>query len=198
VEIGMIVFGLTGGVGMGKSAAAQFLCERGAQIVDTDEVARRLVQPGQPALAEIQNIFGDSIVASNGVLCRDKLADIVFSDSIARGKLEAILHPRIREHWHAQLENWRNGNQSLAVVVIPLLFETRSESLFDKIICVACLPTTQFKRLSERGWSPTNVQRRIAAQWSVQEKMNRSNFVVWTEGELEAHADQVARILTSL
>ena len=97
----MKVFGLTGGIGMGKSVAAQFLRERGARVVDTDEFARQLVEPGQPALAEIQTVFGNNVVAPNGELRRDQLARIVFADAAARKKLEAILHPRIRERWLA-------------------------------------------------------------------------------------------------
>jgi len=90
----MKVCGLTGGVGMGKSTAAQFLRERGARVVDADELAYQLVQPGQPALAEIRKAFGRDIVAPDGRLRRDELAQIVFTDPAARKKLEAILHPR--------------------------------------------------------------------------------------------------------
>ena len=194
----MKVCGLTGGLGMGKSAAAQFLRERGAQIVDTDELARQLVQPGQPALAEIQTVFGKKIVAPNGELRRDELARIVFADAAARKKLEAILHPRIQERWSAQVETWRNENRALAVVVIPLLFETRAESCFDKIICVACSTVTQRGRLLERGWTPEQIAQRIAAQWPVEQKIARADFVVWTEGALDAHARQIDRILSAL
>src|ERR1039457_9471 len=104
----MKVCGLTGGVGMGKSTAAGFLREHGAQIVDTDELARQLVQPGQPALADIQTAFGKKVIGSTGELKRGELAQIVFADANARKKLEAILHPRIREKWLAQLEAWRD------------------------------------------------------------------------------------------
>src|ERR1700688_405258 len=102
----MKVFGLTGGVGMGKSTAAQFLHERGAKVVDTDKLARQLVEPGWPALAEIQKMFGRNVVAPDGQLRRDVLAQIVFTDPAARQKLETILHPRIRECWLAEVETW--------------------------------------------------------------------------------------------
>src|ERR1700722_14102542 len=100
----MKLCGLTGGVRMGKSTAAAFLQARGASMVDTDHLARELVQPGQPALAEIQNAFGREIVSPDGQLRRDELANIVFTDATARQRLEAILHPRIRERWLAQIE----------------------------------------------------------------------------------------------
>jgi dephospho-CoA kinase len=194
----MKICGLTGGLGMGKTTAARFLRERGAQVVDTDELARQLVQPGQPALAEIQAEFGKCILTPDGQLRRDELAQIVFTDAAARKKLEAILHPRIRERWLAQVETWRGENRALAVVVIPLLFETRAESHFDKIICVACSPENQRQRLLARGWTPEQIEQRIAAQWPVEQKIARSDFVIWTDGALDNHAKQLERILTAL
>ena len=191
----MKLLGLTGGVGMGKSTVAQFLRERGAQVVDADELARQLTEPGQPAVNEIRAVFGKDIVTSDGRLRREELARVVFSDAAARQKLEAILHPPIREHWLAQIDAWRGENRPLAVVVIPLLFETRAESAFDKIICAACSPPTQRQRLSDRGWSPEQIQQRLAAQWSIEKKIARSDFVVWTEGLPDVSAQQVERIL---
>jgi dephospho-CoA kinase len=194
----MKVIGLTGGVGMGKSTAAQFLRARGAQVVDTDEIARQLVEPGRPALAEIKKQFGDEIISSGGKLKRAELAKIIFADNAARKKLEEILHPRIREHWLAQVETWRKEDCKLAVVVIPLLFETQAESQFDKIICVACSAANRQKRLSERGWTPGQIEQRIAAQMSVDQKIARADFIVWTDGDLESHEQQLDRILSAL
>ena len=193
----MKILGLTGGVGMGKSAAAKILCAAGAQVVDTDDLARQLVGPGQPALAEIKKEFGPGIISSAGALERRELARIIFADAGARKKIEAILHPRIRERWLAQIERWRRENCKLAVVVIPLLFETRAESEFDKIICVACSAANQQKRLSERGWTATQIRQRIAAQMPVDQKIARADFVVWTDGDMAAHAWQIERILST-
>jgi dephospho-CoA kinase len=204
----MKVCGLTGGVGMGKSTAARFLRERGATIVDTDELARQLVQPGLPALAEIQKVFGQAVISSAGELRRDELAKIVFADPTARKQLEAILHPRIREQWLFQIEAWRAApkrsdggrgeDRRLAVVVIPLLFETRAESHFDKIICVACSAPAQRERLLARGWTPEQIRQRNAAQMPVEQKIARADFVVWTEGTLAVHSRQVDDILVRL
>jgi dephospho-CoA kinase len=192
----MKVCGLTGGVGMGKSTSAGFLRAHGAQIVDTDELARQLVRPGETALADIQNQFGKNLVAADGQLRRDELARIVFADAVARKKLEAILHPKIRERWLAQIETWRRENLKLAAVVIPLLFETRAESQFDKIICVACSAVNQQKRLLERGWTSEQINQRIAAQMPIDQKIARADFVVWTEGDLDSHALQIERMLS--
>jgi dephospho-CoA kinase len=191
----MKLCGLTGGVGMGKSTAAAFLQEHDARVVDTDQLARELVQPGQPALAEIQNVFGRNIVASDGHLRRDELANIVFADAAARQKLEAILHPRIRERWLAQIEEWRKENCPLGVVVIPLLYETHAESHFDRIICVACTESARHDRLIKRGWTPKQIHQRITSQMPVTEKIAKAHFVIWSEGELANHARQVEYVL---
>lgn len=194
----MKLCGLTGGVGMGKSTAAGFLSELGARVVDTDELAHELVQPGQPALAEIQREFGNQSVAADGSLNRGELAKRVFADAAARKKLEAILHPRIRERWQARVDFLRKENCPLALVVIPLLFETAAESAFDKIICIACSPASQRERLLARGWSAKQIQGRIAAQLPVGQKMARAHFVIWTEGALEVHRQQIERIRAKL
>jgi dephospho-CoA kinase len=194
----MKVLGLTGGVGMGKSTAAGFFLQRGVRVVDTDELARRLVQPGKPALAEIQIEFGADIIAANGELKRAELARLVFADPVARKKLEAILHPRIREHWLAQIETWRKEDCAFALVVIPLLFETGAGSHFDKIICVACSPAAQRERLAARGWDAEQIRQRITAQQPVEQKIARAHFVIWTEGSLDVHREQVSKILQKL
>jgi len=194
----MKVCGLTGGAGMGKSTAAQLLRQRGVPVVDTDELARQLVEPGQPALTEIQALFGKRVIAPDGRLRRDELAQIVFNDPAARKKLEAILHPRIRERWLAQVETWRGENCPLAVVVIPLLFETAAESQFDKIICVACSAAAQRERLLARGWTPEQIRQRLAAQWPVEQKIARADFVIWTEGAPDTCALQIDRFVAKL
>ena len=191
----MKLFGLTGGVGMGKSTAAGFLLQAGARMADTDEIARALVQPGQAALGEIKNEFGEKILAADGSLNRAALAEKVFTNEAARKKLEAILHPRIREGWRAQVESWRKENCAVAVVVIPLLYETQAEIYFDKIICVACSPSSQIERLKARAWTPEQIQQRIAAQLPVEQKIAHSHYVVWTEGLLENSRRQLAKIL---
>ncbi len=191
----MKVFGLTGGIGMGKSTAAQLLRARGVSVVDTDDLARELVLPGQPALEEVRATFGDQMVGPDGQLLREELARLVFADANARRRLEAILHPRIRERWRAQVEFWREEGRSVAVVVIPLLFETGAETELDAVICVACTPGTQAERLRARGWTEEEIKQRLAAQMSTDEKLARATYAIWTEGSLEVHAQQLERIL---
>jgi dephospho-CoA kinase len=193
----MKLLGLTGGVGMGKSTTAQFLVKRGVSVVDTEILARQVVEPGQPALEEIQRTFGDEVIASDGRLRREILARIVFSDPVARQKLEGFMHPRIRELWEKQVAQWRAAQTPVACVVIPLLFETGAERVFDATICVACSFATQQKRLQERKWAPEQISQRIAAQFPVEKKISGANFVVWSEGGLDILAAQLDRILAS-
>jgi dephospho-CoA kinase len=192
------LLGLTGGVGMGKSACADLLQQRGVPVIDTDNLARALVEPGQPALAEVQRVFGPDIVDSKGSLRRDVLARHVFGDSAARKQLEAILHPRIRQLWRAQAQTWRAAKHPVGVVAIPLLFETKAEAELDAVICVACSNGTQAARLCARSWPAEQIEQRILAQAPVEEKIARSNYVIWTEGPMAIHAAQLERILSKV
>jgi dephospho-CoA kinase len=191
----MKVLGLTGGVGMGKSACVELLRARGIPVIDTDDLAREVVRPGEPALGEVRSVFGPDVFDSNGQLRRPELARRVFNDPAARRQLEAILHPRIRQRWRAQVETWRAEGRRVAVVVIPLLFETQAEQELDETICVACTAATQRERLSARGWTPQEIDQRIQAQLPAEVKMARADYVVWTEGEIRVAADQFDRIL---
>src|SRR5688572_5453427 len=107
----MTVIGLTGGVGMGKSTSAEFFAQRGMAVIDTDALARQIVEPGQPALEEIRQQFGPEAINSAGRLRRDEMAKRVFADDTQRKKLEAILHPRIRERWLQQVELWKTESR---------------------------------------------------------------------------------------
>ena len=194
----MKVLGLTGGVGMGKSACTDLLRARQIALVDTDELARQVVEPGQPALAEVGRRFGSEVLSPDGRLNRDELGRRVFADPTARKQLEQILHPRIRDLWHKQVETWRGEGRSLGVVVIPLLFETQAENEFDATLCVASSAATQRQRLLDRGWSAEQIQQRLAAQWPVETKIAQATYVIWSEGSLAVHAEQLDRILPSV
>ncbi len=191
----MIRIGLTGGIGMGKSTAASLLAENGIPVVDTDVLAREVVAPGQSALSEIRNAFGADVLSSDGTLRREALAAIVFSNDAKRRELEAILHPRIRERWLDFLKRRKTEGRAAAVVVIPLLFETGAENEFDRVICMACAPATQMKRLSARGWTEEQSRQRLASQWPTQKKIDHSHSMIWTEVSREVHGEQWERVL---
>ena len=188
------VIGITGGVGMGKSTAAKLLREQGVPVVDSDDLARDVVAVGEPALAEVSKIFGAEFLDAQGQLDRGKLAAHIFGNDAERKKLEAIIHPRVRECWLLQMESWRAENVPLGVVVIPLLFEVGAEGEFDSVICVACTGNTQRERLRARGWDDVQITARIAAQMDVTEKIKRANQVVWTEGDVNLLREQLQSI----
>ncbi len=190
----MKLYGLTGGIGAGKSAAAEILRSRGVMVTDTDQLARQLVEPGQPALVEIVARFGNGVLQGDH-LDRRAMARLAFTDEAARKDLEAILHPRIREAWQAETQHWREQGCPVGVVVIPLLFETSAEGTFDAIICLACSVETQKQRLYQRGWSDVDIAQRLASQWPLEKKMNKADFVVWNDGDLAALAEQLDRVI---
>jgi dephospho-CoA kinase len=190
----MKLFGLTGGIGMGKSTSAAILARRGIPVIDTDVIAHEIVEPGRPALSEIATVFGREIIDAQGKLRRSALAEIVFSSAEKLKQLEAILHPRVRERWLAETAAWRREGKVAGAVVIPLLFETNAQSHFDAIICTACSTETQHHRLRERGWTEGQIEQRVAAQWPVEKKIAASNYVVWTEGEVTLHERQLEQV----
>lgn len=191
----MKLFGLTGGIGMGKSTSASLLSLGGLPVIDTDTLAREVVEPGQPALTEIAATFGRELIDEQGHLRRAALAEVVFPSPEKLRQLEAILHPIILHRWLGQVMVWRREERAAGAVVIPLLFETNAQSHFDAIICTACSPATQRERLTARGWPENQIQQRLAAQWPAEKKIAAANFVVWTEGAMEMHRKQLARIL---
>src|SRR5262245_46377971 len=132
---------------MGKSATGEILRRRSVPVVDTDVLAREVVERGQPALDQIISVFGSDILDGEGRLNRGEVARRVFGNPPLREKLEATLHPPIRERWRTQMDSWRGQGHPVAAVIIPLLFEIRAEKECDFTVCVACLPQTQQKRL---------------------------------------------------
>ena len=180
---------------MGKSTAAEILLQRRVPVVDTDVIAREVVEPGQPALAEVVQAFGAEVIGPDGRLRRDELARVVFGDTAARRTLEGILHPRIRATWQTQLTDWREQGQAAGVVIIPLLYETNVAPHFDKVICLACSDDTQQQRLLKRGWTLKQIEQRIQAQLPIEKKIALADYVVWTDGSLAVHAAQLARII---
>ncbi len=180
---------------MGKSTAGQLLAQLGLAVVDTDLIARQLTEPGQPALEEIAHRFGPQVLSKDGQLNRAELARVVFSDDGARADLENILHPPIRATWEAEAESWREAGRDCGAILIPLLFETGAAPRFDAVICIACTEATQAQRLRARGWTDDQIRQRAAAQWPLEKKIALSDFVVWTDTTLEAHAAQLERVI---
>lgn len=180
---------------MGKTTVAGVFARLGVAVVDTDEIARELTAPGQSCLAAIVEAFGTGILRSSGDLDRGQLAELVFGSSDARKQLEAIMHPPIRKAWESRVAGWEREGRAAGMVVIPLLHETGVAERFCKVICVACGFRSQRERLRAKGWSEEQGERRRKAQWPIEEKTKKSDFVVWSEGSLSLLERQVEMIM---
>ncbi len=139
--------GLTGGIASGKTTVAAMLAELGAGVVDTDDVAREVVEPGEAGLESIEREFGTDVLLETGELDRAAMRKLVFQDADARSRLEAILHPLIRERTLAKVEGL---DSAYAVIVVPLLVETDFDKIVDRVIVVDCPRETQLERLMQR------------------------------------------------
>lgn len=193
----MEVIGLTGGIGTGKSTVAAILKDLGAAIVDADEAARAVVEPGTPGLAEIVEEFGAEI-APEGRLDRRRLAAIVFNHPAALARLNAITHPRVRE-WMAErsLIAFEEGAE-VVIQDVPLLFENGLEALFRGVILVYAPVQEQVSRLLARGMREDDARARIAAQMPIEEKRRRATWVIDNSGPLERTRPQVERLWTEI
>jgi dephospho-CoA kinase len=190
----MVTVGLTGGIGSGKSTVAGMLRRLGAPVVDSDELAREVVAPGEPALAEIRAAFGPGVLRADGSLDRSALGRVVFSDPEARRRLEAITHPRVRALAEARVAELRRAGEPACVLDVPLLFETGQHAggRFDEIWVVAASPETQVRRAVARGGlDEGEVRRRMAAQWPLDAKARLADRVIDNEGSLAQTEAQV-------
>lgn len=185
---------LTGGIGSGKSTVARLLEAKGAVVVDADAIAREIVEPGQPALAEIREAFGPEIIDADGRLDRARLAEIVFADADALGLLNGITHPRIAERSAELLA--RAPADAVVVYDMPLLVEQGPAALagWDRIVVVDCPDDLRLQRLVERGLDIDDAGRRIAAQATREERLAVADVVIDNTGDLPTLEIQVDRL----
>ena len=190
----MRVLGLTGGIGSGKSLVASMFAALGAEVIDADQLAREVVEPGQPALAEIVEAFGSEMLQPDGRLDRARLAGVVFADPAARKKLDAITHPRIRQRMRQEVEA-RAQQPGLLILDIPLLYESGREKTVEKVIVVWVDRPTQLQRLMGRdGLSHEQATQRLAAQLPLDEKRSRADEVIDNSGTPEQTRQQVEAV----
>lgn len=190
----MKIAGLTGGIGSGKSTVARLFGEFGAHWVDADDVAREVVEPGTPALAEIAQHFGEEILTAEGALDRAQLRAIVFQETEERAWLEALLHPIIREELIRQL-NPENYQLPYVLLVSPLLLETDQHELVDRIIVIDVPRDVQLERTMARDTnSREQVERIIAAQMSREDRLARADEVIDNDRPLDDVTRQVREL----
>lgn len=191
--------GLTGGIAAGKSTVAARWRQGDTTLIETDELAHRTLARGTATHDEIVKAFGRGILNADESINRAMLGELVFADEQKRLMLNEIIHPVVRRMWTgalAQLE--QDGQATVAVVAIPLLYEVGAEKEFDCVVAVACSEQTQVARLAAKGLAETQAHARIAAQWPMQKKMDKADFVIWNDGSLRVLAEQADRIWANL
>ena len=182
----MYLIGLTGGIASGKSTVARRLVEHGAVHIDADQLARRVVEPGKPALAAIVEEFGPGVLRADGSLDRGKLGELVFADEAARAKLNAIVHPAVRALSAKLIERAAHEDPDAVVVYdVPLLVEAAVDHPFDLIVVTSAPRKTQVERLVEqRGFDPLQAQARVDAQVDNTSRLAIADVVIDTDGSL--------------
>lgn len=189
--------GLTGGIGSGKSTVAALLADRGAVVIDADAIAREIVEPGRPALDMLAREFGEGILRPDGTLDRGALAAAAFHDERGTERLNAIMHPLIREESRRRLEEATEA--ALVVYDMPLLFETGQQDLVDTVVVVDVPEETQVERaVGQRGLEEGDVRRRMQAQVSRAERLAGADHVIDNSGGLESTRQQVQELWGAL
>ena len=190
---------LTGGIATGKSYCLQHFASLHVPVIDADALAREAVAPGSPGLHAVAARFGPALIV-DGALDREALARVVFADAMARADLEAIVHPLVYRAiavWFDDLA--RAGSAPLAIADIPLLYETRHEGDFDRVVVAACQAPCQLARLMARdGLSESDARRRIASQLPIEQKRERADYVIDTDGGTAETSAAVERVLERL
>jgi dephospho-CoA kinase len=193
--------GLTGGIGSGKSEVAKRLAAHGAVIVDADVAAREVVAPGTPGLAQVAEAFGPGVLQPDGALDRERLGAIVFADPAARQKLNAIVHPLIRDWMQAAERSALDQARGEAIIVhdVPLLAEGRGPSGFDLVVVVDVPTELQVERLvAQRGMAEDQARARMAAQATREQRLAVADLVIDNSGSLEDLDRRVAEVWADL
>jgi len=194
----MVRAALTGGIATGKSYCLGRFAALGAATIDADQLARQAVEPGTPGLQRVVERFGAGILREDGTLDRPALGRIVFADRTARADLEAIIHPEVYRRigeWFADLP----AGTRVAIADIPLLFETGQEHDFDRVIVAACAPAEQLRRLMARDALDEPAARaRLDAQWPIDAKVARADYVIRTDGSFSETDLAVRRVFDRL
>ena len=194
----MLLVGLTGGIGSGKTTVAELLRDRGAVTLDADEFARQALAPGSLGLAQVVDRFGSRVLAPDGSLDRDRLAGIVFADPAARRDLEAVVHPEVARRFAEAAELYRPTERTV-VYVVPLLVERDLASAFDVVVVVSAPEDVRVARLAlGRGMAEEDARARIRAQLPEEDRVAAADLVIDNGGSPEALAAEVDRLWQDL
>lgn len=192
-----LVIGLTGGIASGKSTVANMLIDKGITVIDADIIAKQAVEKGMPAYRQIIDEFGEDILLENGDIDRRKLGAMVFTNEQKRLTLNSIVHPAVREEMLKRRDESIANQETFVVLDIPLLFESKLESLVDKIIVVSVTKELQLERLIKRNQlTEEEALSRIRSQMPLEEKVSRADNVIDNSGTLEETKQQLEEILS--
>lgn len=192
-----LVIGLTGGIASGKSTVANMLIDKGITVIDADIIAKQAVEKGMLAYRQIIDEFGEDILLENGDIDRRKLGALVFTNEQKRLALNSIVHPAVREEMLKRRDESIANQETFVVLDIPLLFESKLESLVDKIIVVSVTKELQLERLTKRNQlTEEEALSRIRSQIPLEEKVSRADNVIDNSGTLEETKQQLEEILS--
>jgi dephospho-CoA kinase len=195
----MVLVGLTGGIGVGKSTVASMFAARGAAVVDADRISRRLQEPGEPCHDAIVAAFGRAVLDPAGRIDRKRLGEMVFADPARRTALEAIMHPAIWAVCETEIRAAAAAGRAVCVVEAALILETGQRSRFQRIVVVTAPTDVQVERLAQaRGLTEAEARQRLAAQWPSADKARLADFVIDNGGDLPTTEAQVARVYAAL
>ena len=195
----MKLVGLTGGIATGKSTVAALLRELGAKIINADDLARVIIQPGKEAWKEIVTAFGNDILRPDKTIDRDKLRKIIFADDKARAKLDAITHPRIRALALARAQELAAKGSEVVIYEAPLLFENEAHTWLSPIVVVSCDDSMQRRRLKARDrLGEAEIDQHIQAQMPLAQKKSLADYVIENDGDLDDLKRQVRDVWTKV
>ncbi len=190
----MLRVALTGGIGSGKSLVGEILEELGALVIDSDQLAREVIERGSPGYEEVVTAFGDSIL-SEGQIDRSKLAAVVFNESDLRKKLESIIHPLVREAAEKLARKLPSG--AILINQIPLLVESDGAKRFDYVVTVSADEEIRRERLRLRGLKDYEITQRMAAQVSDSEREKIANYIIRNNGSIDELTRAVEELMAS-
>jgi dephospho-CoA kinase len=194
-----MILGLTGSIASGKSSLADAFVECGAILVSADLLAREVVNPGSPTLAELVAAFGEEILTAQGSLDREAVAKMVFANPEIRRQLDAIIHPAIAYLAECRLAELKKSPHDLIVYEAPLLFEAGAEKRVDLTLVVVVDPLIQIERLVKRdNLGETEARQRINSQWPQADKVQKADFVIDNSGPLQQSSAMVAALYNYL
>jgi dephospho-CoA kinase len=196
----MLHVGLTGGIGSGKSTVAAMFKASGAYLLDSDKIVRELLRPGREGYQKVIKTFGEEVLRKDGLINRKKLAKIVFNDKAARAKLEKILHPLVIRKRRFTVDGLRKkpGKRWIVISEAALIFEAGTQEDFDIVILVTAPPKTRIRRLTEKGWRPEEIERRMKAQFSDSRKKSLADIVINNGLSMKETEKQVLEIYRRL